>query len=945
MSDKRTSESGTTNNADLGRLGAVADGATHEEQLASAAVSLSGRGTPKNVEFKSKDTSDTSIRELTFEDAELPNELKTMEDIQNTFSAVIEEFRGDKSAERFLEEYEKLYEALKSSHKELKTWQLRCSSLASEIKNNTEKVNLAIHLSQEDRGMIATLNRQVQDAWGMVDILHDREMKAKDAVSSMKEEINTLTQLVEEGMGLEELQRLSEKAAAERKAMEEIIADLKEDKDGQEMRNNEVLSRMKEKDQKQENEINDLKTQKSRLKLQSEEDKTRLEEAQQYTFRLERAKFRLEGDKAKLEADVAGWKKRLKKAEEMATDFKFESSKYLSQFRKEKELAASKTQELISSEQKYLKLTMKNKELLDQLGEMTLNMQERERELMAKTKELQDKDFRLMSFVKKNEMLSEKLSKTQHNLTECDENRKTEKNEIRTLEANIAASEKHLEIVTKQLKKAASQIESSEKVNTKLLKQKEKIDSSLKIESDMNRSLLSDLATAQENTKNIYENLQSLTFEKDKLFGRINQQSCEIARLNDELHTKEIVAFMAQQHRAEVEHQLKQMKENLVYALSQRDNINSMLRKTELLNSDLSQANVNIGKQTKSLSEDILNKEQQLSHLSDKYTKLKDELNEAHNELVIERVEGKKRKDQVRDMYKELRYVEKMMERQRGQIERQNIYIEELTCQRNILGAQCVRNKQEISMLKQKHDILGDIMQMGDRLYNERIREIGFLHLQNANLWRQKDGVMHKLENIDNLKSKLGLANQQLVNFKARCKALEDQAPMPVHKWRHLKAQDFSKFEMILKTNHLVKKLIAKTEEVTRLEGALLDKAQVLKYFKGMLEKAPGPDVAMRACLDRREKEGMTKKLKAALAEMNMVEWKAQAKGQERDELKKQLVEEKKKRMQQQKTFEKERKKFLPPIAPVADSNSFRGKLVLNHEQLSSDNKKLARLL
>ena len=33
---------------------------------------------------------------------------------------VIEEFKGDKAAERFLDEYEKLYQALRQSHKDLK---------------------------------------------------------------------------------------------------------------------------------------------------------------------------------------------------------------------------------------------------------------------------------------------------------------------------------------------------------------------------------------------------------------------------------------------------------------------------------------------------------------------------------------------------------------------------------------------------------------------------------------------------------------------------------------------------------------------------------------------------------------------------------------------------------------------------------------------------------
>ena len=51
----------------------------------------------------------------------------------------------------------------------------------------------------------------------MVDELHERERKAKETVSRMQDEVHLLTCMVENGMGLDELLKLSSKAGDELK--------------------------------------------------------------------------------------------------------------------------------------------------------------------------------------------------------------------------------------------------------------------------------------------------------------------------------------------------------------------------------------------------------------------------------------------------------------------------------------------------------------------------------------------------------------------------------------------------------------------------------------------------------------------------------------------------------------------------------------------------------
>ena len=60
----------------------------------------------------------------------------------------------------------------------------------------------ALKLSQEDQDTIASLKREIEKAWKMVDASHDKEARAKETISQLKTEISNLSRLVEQGTGL-----------------------------------------------------------------------------------------------------------------------------------------------------------------------------------------------------------------------------------------------------------------------------------------------------------------------------------------------------------------------------------------------------------------------------------------------------------------------------------------------------------------------------------------------------------------------------------------------------------------------------------------------------------------------------------------------------------------------------------------------------------------------
>ena len=60
----------------------------------------------------------------------------------------------------------------------------------------------ALKLSQEDQNTIASLKREIEKAWKMVDAAHEKEGRAKETIQQLKHEIQNLSRLVEQGAGL-----------------------------------------------------------------------------------------------------------------------------------------------------------------------------------------------------------------------------------------------------------------------------------------------------------------------------------------------------------------------------------------------------------------------------------------------------------------------------------------------------------------------------------------------------------------------------------------------------------------------------------------------------------------------------------------------------------------------------------------------------------------------
>lgn len=77
----------------------------------------------------------------------------------------------------------------------------KCRELNAELVTNSAKVQSAMKLSEDDKNNIASLRKEIEKAWKMVDAAHEKEQRAKETIQSLRLEITNLSKLVEQGAG------------------------------------------------------------------------------------------------------------------------------------------------------------------------------------------------------------------------------------------------------------------------------------------------------------------------------------------------------------------------------------------------------------------------------------------------------------------------------------------------------------------------------------------------------------------------------------------------------------------------------------------------------------------------------------------------------------------------------------------------------------------------
>ncbi|KAJ1479606.1 hypothetical protein T484DRAFT_2022988, partial [Baffinella frigidus] len=595
---------------------------------------------------------------------EMGLEGSAFEALERDFQEVLQDLVGDKSLERFRVEYEKLHRALKKSHESEKRLIKKCRELNQEIVANAAKVQTALKLSQEDQNTIASLKKEIEKAWKMVDASHEKEQRAKETIQQLKLEITNLSRLVEQGAGLtlgqentvNELSKQKEELTAERdnltqqlvNARNEIV-DLQErcrSLDSEKQGHEADIFTLKEQVAKSKGDVEREVRKKERLEKEIKDIKSALDKKTEETKTKQETIVKGQEELARLEI-------KLKEAEQQ-----------VQRAHKENDALTQKTQKL-------------QQDLEEQIATNTqLQAENAQRQIELKLKD--DEIHSMRSLAGKETRMKEQMIKKVKDIDskriEVEHERDRLRGDIAKLEREIESQKRQVEMDKKNIEDMAREKDLLQNNLRKTQTATQKQADLVKVQENTKKNLESEIigykAEAQKQRKMIY----ALEKEREKYGQQASDATAKYLEALEEVKIRQMTIMDLQKTIQEGEQKLKQQQnlyeqvrsdrnlysKNLIEA---QDEIDEMKRKFKIMNHQIEQLKEEIQAKDhalvkehfehKKVDRELESLKNELNELRAKASEI-NKLNHIISEADTERAAMKKEYDQVYHLQREL---------------------------------------------------------------------------------------------------------------------------------------------------------------------------------------------------------------------------------------------------------------------------------------------------
>ncbi|KAK6300189.1 hypothetical protein J4Q44_G00282870 [Coregonus suidteri] len=248
--------------------------------------------------------------------------------------------------------------------------------------------------------------REIEKAWKMVDAAHDKELRAKETIQTLKHEISNLTKLVEQGAGLSVGQ-------------EHGVNDLLKIKEELTKERDELLTEVLQQD---------------------------IQVRQNECSRETRRKEKLEKEVKQLHTDLEAKQSDIKVLNLQSQRNKEEQQRLEQQLREQKILNERATKELEQLQVRNTKLQQENEQNALSMEQLSLDTQQRASDLKMKEEEVNQMRQEIAKLTKMREATQRKFRQTEDQKLEVEQQRDMLKNQIAGLEREMESSKKQMEI-------------------------------------------------------------------------------------------------------------------------------------------------------------------------------------------------------------------------------------------------------------------------------------------------------------------------------------------------------------------------------------------------------------------------------------------------------------------------------------------------------------------
>ncbi|KAM6983740.1 cilia- and flagella-associated protein 58 [Tautogolabrus adspersus] len=834
------------------------------------------------------------------------------------FQKILSELLGHQSMDKVRVEYEKLIQALKKSRENEKRLMSKCRELNAEIVSISTKVAAALKLSQEDETTISSLKRELDKAWKMVDTAHDKEKKDKETIRTLKEDISNLIKMNEQQTGFSKDQQQSERL--------KVIEDLTKERDQlltnvEDLRDklNQTTMTQQEIEAKRDAALENISQLQQELQVQQNE----ISREMRFKEKLDKEVKQLHVDMEAKMADIKALNLQGQRAKE-------EQQRLEHQLKELKILNERTSKELEHTQVKNSKLQQECEQLSSVKEHLSLENQQSANELKMREEEVNQMRQEVAKQTKMREIIQKKFHQMEEQKADVDVQRETLKAQVAGLEKDLESSKKQAEVDRKAIEELIRERDILNKNMIKASQSTEKQQNLVKLLEQDKKTLEHEINGYRQEAQKQRKIIQQLEKERDRYINETSSLMQKVQQKMSDVEVRENEIFDWRKKVAEAECKLKQQENLLESVVAERNLYSKNLIEAQEEIAEIKRKMKTMNNQVTRLRDEITGKELTLAKDQQEQTRLEKDNEALKVELQTIRLQLQEKKQHVDSQKAEQQKLQKIIADADAEQIQQKKQLEQVIRERDSLGKQLLRHNDERALLYEKIRIQQSILSKGDFHYNQRIEDIRLLKLEIKRLRRKKSILDKTVPNTEDLRRELFHLQRELLRERVRSSVLEDQLkPINIHRWRRLEGSDPGKYELIQKIQSLQKRLITKTQELEERELLLQEKEKLYVELKHILARQPGPEAVEQLQMCQWTLRDRTKKLKALIAELRMLDSKMNEYKSENQSLAGELANIKKKYVSQKKLHSEQRSKMkveqLEPLPQLSSKPHFTG--------------------
>ncbi|XP_063751732.1 cilia- and flagella-associated protein 58 isoform X2 [Eleginops maclovinus] len=777
------------------------------------------------------------------------------------FHIVLNELVGDESMDKVRVEYEKLIHALRKSRENEKRLMSKCRELNAEVVSTSTKVAAALKLSQEDETTITSLKRELDKAWKMVDAAHAKESRDKETIRTLKEEVANLMHAAEQQTNISldqeqsHLLKINEELTVER---DELLTTVK------------ALRGTLHKAITAEQEMEAQREQASENIAQLQQE---LQVQQNEISREMRLKEKLDKEVKQLQVDMEAKVGEMKALNVQGQRAKEEQQRLEQQLRELKMLNERYTKDLEQMQLKNNKLLQDSEQLSAAKQHLSLENQRNANELKIREDEVNQMRQEMAKQTKMRETIQKKFHQMEDQKADVEVQRETLRAQIAALEKDLESSQKQVESDRKAIDELVRERDILNKNMIKAALSTEKQQSLVKLLEQDKKTLEHEIIGFRQEAQKQRKIIQQLEKERDRNINETSSLMQKVQQKVNDVEVRELEIFDWRKKVTEVECKLKQQENLLESVVSERNLYSKNLIEAQEEIAETKKKMKTMDNQVTRLRDEIGGKELALAKDQQEHKRLEKDNETLKGELQLMKLQLEETKQCVDGQKAEQLKLQKIISDADAEQIQQKKQLEQVIRERDNLVKQLLHRNDERALLYEKIRIQQSILSKGDFHYNQRMDDIHLLKVEIKRLRRKKSILDQTLPNREDLRRELFHLQRELLRERMRNSVLEDQLkPINIHRWRRLEGSDPGKYELLQKIQSLQKRLIAKTQELEEHELLLQEKEKLYVELKHILARQPGPEAAEQLQQCQWILRERTKKLKALIAELRMVD-------------------------------------------------------------------------